>query len=525
MSSVPFSFNSLNGTQPPLVAGSGSATLLTTYSEAPFNPFNKTYERTPFTLEVWFRPLTNTGELTVIGHPTEGVIWNGTNFILRMRQTAGVAETTWTPGEKKSFHVVMVYTPGLAQLYVDAVLVASLDLPDSPFTATGLPVRINSGTGTGIYDSFATYVRALPGAEIAQHYVWAKAIRTPPEIASANGGSTWTMVHGDSDIYATVKFDSEAWAQFFLNGLGIVGDRLVANEGGGTWIGSVPIESMITGTLAGVSLNYEGFNVVLSYSTDASTWTPVANGTVIFEDISSTGLNLFLRIDLPEEGWVDSLSVSVLNDRALSPASGSRDLRYKGIILDHESVEPLDYTQSWGAEFGANASLVIPADTNTSPVDIGTVEMWVKFNALGSQITFLDGETTGGAGAGWINLDPSGGIGPGGGQVYINGVARSAGYVLSPNIWYHVTFVEATPGNITVFVGRPRQSPSSINMTVGHLAVYPQAMSASEVSSLYGCNVGSPRLRIDDTSGVAVTEQAAPVLIYARDWSYVSGGS
>lgn len=516
--SIPAVFNSLNGSLPPLVAGSGSATLLSSALDTTFLAFSKAYPNEPFSLEVWFRPLTNTGEQVVIGHASEGVLWNGTQFILRTKHgdAAASTEVGWTPPMIKAFHLVMVYTPGQASLYVDGVLTLNINLPMTPFASTGTIVRLNGGTGTGIYDSMALYYRALPGSEILEHYIWGKAVRSPVQVATANGGSTWNLMHGESDIYATERFDAANWDLFFLNGLGVIGGRLTPNEGGGTWMGMVPLSAIIEGVTAGISLKYQGLGVVLSYSTDGAAWTPVVNGAIILEDTDVTDVNLLVRIDLPDEGWVDYLTVSILNDRILSPASGTRDLAYRKVELDYENPSPLDYLNTWGA-------VIIPGGYMTVPIDaaepVRAVEMWVKPNTTGATATFVGA-------ADWVGISATGLLSNTNGvTVYRNGQALANGGQVGLNTWNHLLIIFPSDRTTNLRIGQSVGDDAPLDGAIGHLALYNKSFSAAEALALYQSNVGSPRLRIDDASGVTLTEQATPVAFYAQDWSYISGGS
>jgi len=511
MSSNPHTFRTLDGSNPPLVAGSGSSTLISASDNISFEPYNQGYEAISFTLEAWFMPMTNTGEVVVLGHTGEGVLWNGTDFILRIKQDAGTVETSWTPNNSKSFYVAMIYRPTQAELYIDATLVASLDLLLSPFTSTSGSIRINGGTGSAIYDSVALYARGLSAREVGQHYEWGKAVRAPEQTASANGATTWTLMNRDSDIYSTVVFDYTNWDQFFTSGVGIMGTRMIANDGGGTWMGMVPVSSMISDTIAGVSLTYQGFKAVLSYSTDNITWTPVMNGAIVLED--ATDVNLLLRFDLPEEGWVDSLTVLILNDRLITPTSGSRNLAFKSVLMDYETPNPLDYLSTWGAVI-RNGYLEIQQDEANT---IGTVEMWAK---LDDNSGFFIGNT----GTSYVKVD-GGNVSAVGMTAYRNGQPFTSATAQQLDQWAHWIFVLTTPNDSKFRIGGNLTGTEMLDVTVGHLATYDYEMTAAQALNLYKSNVGSPILRVNDSSGVNVTESSSPVSFYAQTWSFIPGQS
>lgn len=527
--SRPASFNSLDGSLPPLVAGSGSSTRLNSSLDVTFPAFNKGYGDTPFTLEVWFLPLTNTGQLVVIGHADEGVLWDGSKFILRIKLGDGsnVAETTWTPVQIKAFHVVMIYTPGQVILYIDGESVASLELDNLDFFATGSPIRLNGGTGSGLYDSRALYYRSLTTAEVKQHYSWGNSVPSATEIATAKGATTWSLLYDDVDILESFVFEGLSLDGPYIINAGIEDNVLVAGSGGGVWRQSIPLSSLVTGTLAGIHVTYNGLGVTFSYSLDGTNWTTATNKTTILEDAAvSENTMLFIQIQLANENdWLSALTIDVLANRILRPLSGVRSLAFKSASLDQTPGNQLEYQADWGADMGSGGFLNYTIDSNTDTVKVvGTTEIWVKLNSIPANFTLIDGQLANGSGTNWLDVSTTGAI-SGQGSVYVNGVLRSAGYVLSTNIWHHIVFVEGTAANITGFIGRSRSGGNSGDVTIGHVAVYSQRMTATEASQLYSFNIGAPALRVNDAGGVTVTESSPAGKIHAYNWSYVSGGS
>lgn len=520
--SRPAVFNSLNGGYPPLVSGSGSATKQTTNLDTTFPAFNQGYEDTPFTLEVWFLPLTNTGEQIVIGHAGEGAIWNGTSFILRFKHGDGsvVTEQSYTPPNIKAFYITVVYTIGHALLYVDGEVVIALELPQSLFFAVAQPIKINNGTGTAIYDSLALYYRALSQSEIKQHYSWGNDVRDASAIAMLRRGATWTLSYEDVPVAERFVFDTSNFADGYTDNIMVTNNLVTSIDAVGTWRQSIALSSLVGATSPGVHMTYEGQGVTMSYSLDGTTWTSVANKTTILQDQALTDAMLFVQLELAnDDAWASQLKVDVLSSREMRPASGNRMLTFKSAAMDQTPGNQLDYQRDWGADFKSNGEIIILPDGGDTPATVGSTEMWVKFNGLSG--TAFDGQV-GTTGMGWLALS-SGALAFGGGTVYVNGIQRTT-FTFEVGVWYHIVFVETTPSNMTTYIGRARAGGSNISVTVGHIASYPQQFNASQVTTLYNLNVGAPALRVDDTSGITLTEQAPAVAIYAYSWSYVSSG-
>lgn len=518
--SKPAVFNALNGGVSPLVAGSGSATKLTTTTNTPFTAFNKGYENIPFTLEVWFLPLTNTGEHVVIGHSTEGVLWDGSRFILRIKQGDGtlISEQIWRPSEIKAFHVAMVYSPGQAFLYVDGEVVASLALFNDSFFAVGQDIKINSGTTTGIYDSLALYYRSLDSREVKEHYKLGNSVTSAQQIAMLKGGTTWSLSYEDVLVAERFLYDSSNFAAGYTDNVMVTEKLVTSTDAVGTWRQSIVLSTLVGTTLPGLHLTYEGDGVTMSYSLDGATWTPVANKTTVLQDTAATDM-FFIQLQLAnDDSWVSYLRVDVLAGRSMVPVSGNRMLTFKSTAMDQTAGSQLDYQKDWGGQVYGNGWLRVETDGADTPQNVGTIEMWVKIPPTsGVYKTVFDN-------TGYIAISNQihrGSID----ALYVDGASRPGTTpTFDDNQWHHIVAVITTPVNNPIWIGRDSGGNNYTNPTVGHLAVYPYKMTAAQAQSLYARNVGAPALRVDDTSGITMTENTPVVEIYAYSWSYVSGG-
>lgn len=516
--SFPVTVDTLNGSRPPLVAGSGSASLLTTTTpHLGFSGWVKGRENSPFSIELWALPLTVSGELLLIGHVAEGLFYDGADYILRIEYSNNIFEGRWKETEKKAHHFVMTYDISVFSLYVDGDRAITIDLPGNDmFLRTNPQLNINQLGGTAIYDSLATYYRVLPAREIKEHFALGRSVRTSADIASSKGGDTWTLTYADVDVAQSIRYDSANWdsGSFFQSSYT---DRLRADVAeGGTWMVAVPLGAFDI-TTAGIHLTYVGEGVALAHSLDGITWTIVPNKKTVLEDADTTDATLFVRIDLEDDAsWVESLTLDMLKSRTMQPFSGTRQLLFKGAAMDQTPGSQLEFQEDMGAQIRAGYLEVQPDPTPDTPSSISTIELWAKVD---DNQGFMIGAT----GSNYIRVDAGSMVSPGF-TVYRNGVAFADG-PLTPGQWDHYLFVSTTPLTGSVRVGDRLSGGESFDLTVGHLATYEKAFTAGEAANLYSANVGAPALQVQDSGNISMSESATPTDIYAYAWSIVSGGN
>lgn len=512
--SRPDNFFSLNGDRPPLVAGSGNSTRRTTgLNLAVINAFLSGREDIPFTLECWYLPikLSSTAETVVIGHVDEGIVFNGTDFTLRVKYLSQTVEATWTPSEVKSFHVAMVYDTEAFYLYVDGVRVASLDVQAEKFLSTTGQIAVApvvSGTASGSFDSAAIYYRALTAQELSIHYGWAKELSASINIASALGGTTYNVTYNSVRILQSVTYDKTNWSQGYSINLTDSGS-LIGGTGGGTWMVSVPVESIADSITEGVHLTYQGVGTQLSYSTDGTAWAPLANKRTVLEGVSSTDLTLYVKVDVEEDGSLDYLKIDALEQRIIQPFSGNREIYFEYTSLDQTPGHQLDYHVDQGAEI-VDGYVEIQPDISGDPINVQTVEVWAK-------VTDTDGWFMGISGSQYVSV-VAGSYTFAGMTSYRNGQPVSNG-TQPADEWAHYVFVLNTAANTPIRFGQKIAGTDLLNMSLGHIAVYPQAMTAPEVQNLYNMNIGAPLITVDDDASIGVTELSPSTEFYAYSWT------
>lgn len=508
--SKPAVFDSLDGPRlPPLVSGSGTSSLLTSSLTKPFEAYRAGFESASFTLEVWFYPLPSTGELVVVGHSGEGVLWDGSEFILRIKMAGGVLEERWRPSQTKAFHVVLVYTPGAARLYVDGAPVAGLELPRESFTNTTASISINIG-GSGVYDSLALYYRALSANEIRDHYSWGNDIPDATQIAMQLGGAAWSLSYADVNVIESFVYDEDNFDLGHSEGVAVADGRLIAEDGAGTWKHAIALSALTGETTAGIHVTYEGQGAVFSYSLNGTAWIPVASKRTILEDATASP-SLMLRLELDDDAWVSELRLDVLGDRVMTPLSGNRALKFKGVSMSQSAGNQLDYESDAGATLH-NGYLEIDLDRLDSPSTIKTVEFWYRKTTDANQL-ILD------AGSARVRINDRT-VSYSGAPVKINGATITNGvHQIDLNVWNHFQVAYSTPANVVTRIGQQKDGQFPGEGSIYGLAVYSDVPANS-----YSRSIGAPSLRVNDSGGITVTESDPTVSIYSNSWSYISGG-
>jgi hypothetical protein len=519
--SNPVAFYNLNGTKPPLVAGAGSSTLYTTAGTSfTFPAFQKNYESSPFSYEVWFLPISSSGsgELVVAGHAGEGLLYDGTDFILRANfVTAGPVEARWTPSQPESFYFVVVYDTQQMILYANEDRVAVIDVPaGDKFVNTTASLVIHGGitSTSAIYDALALYYRILPANEIAAHHAWGLDVVPSSQISVTRGGSAFSLLYQNVDVLSSYDFDLSLGHMVGVS----FGTQLVSDDSsGGSWSTTIPLAAVAGSTTAGVHLEYAGNGVTLQYSTNGTVWTTVGNKRTVLEDAASPTL-LYLKLLLADDAsFVDSFKADVLRTRTMGALHGSRTLSFKGATMDETAGNQLEYQSDQGAQI-VGGYLDIGADPNTTNIqNVAAIEAWIKFDQLADGwVIDISGTQFAQIFAGTILFS--------GMTMYRDGVSVASGQPFVPGEWHHYVFALTTPVNVTARIADRLIGGSPTAMTVGTLAIYSSAVSAPVAQAIYKANIGAPLIRIDSAGTINVSESSPAIDIYAYTWSIVRAG-
>jgi hypothetical protein len=507
----PMLFDSLNGSSPPLVAGSGSSSLLTSGLDHTTDIFSQGYESVPFSLELWYLPVEIAGEVVVMGHSDEGVLFDGQTFTLRVKfDDTTQIEASWTPDQIESYYLVLEYDGLSFSLYVNNDLELSLDMPPGQvFAYTGSSLSLNtvvSGTASGVYDSLAVYPRTLSEQIRADHFRMAKDLLSSVQVASSHGGWTYELSYDSIDTLQRIVYDASNWNAGLLDGVTATSTSLTSDSGG-EWTVSIPIDAIYESNVAGINITGVGTGFTIDYSTDQTTWQPI-EGTIL-QDATPAGLDLWIRLTLSALAEVKTLSVDLLSTRSMLPFAGNRELLFYNATFDRTPGHQLDYQEDQGATLSQGYVEIQPDPDNLTSV--GTVEAWLKF-------TSDTGWVLGNTGTNYVNLS-GGNISATGATIYINGQAVANGSPVPMNQWVHCVLVLTSVNNSPIRLGAKLAGTDFLDMSVGHVAVYPQIMSSQEAEAVYEANVGAPSLTIVDSGLLSVTEDPVAADIFAYTWT------
>jgi hypothetical protein len=150
----------------------------------------------------------------------------------------------------------------------------------------------------------------------------------------------------------------------------------------------------------------------------------------------------------------------------------------------------MDINDLWGTKLNGQ-TLTISTDPSDTPVDVKTVDIWMKADSDSGLTTNLDSADT----------------------IYTNGGTST---ILKKDEWQVRTFVFSTAHNSSITI--------TGTGTVGRVVLYEDSFTASQVANAYNASVGRNITRINDISVIGVTEPAGAADLYARDWAISVAG-
>lgn len=305
-------------------------------------------------------------------------------------------------------------------------------------------------------------------------------------ITQSKGGDVFQMDYSHADVGYTATLAGGSWG-VYSNGGVIVGDSITptldsnSTSIAGTWKTSVHLPA--GGGYTSARVHYEGAGFTVSYTLNGgTTWTALPEDGVI-SLTPNPDLDLLVTFPgrvLNDPASLTSITIYALNTELVRSIRQARTLSITGSPLT-------------AAGLVTSSSSVISSSISSAPptyVPLGTLEMWVTPPTS----TLL--------------------VKPPSATTYVNGVSGTA---VTAGVRQHVVMVFSAANDIFLNLAS--------GLTVDHLGLYPQQLSASEVSAIYNSNIGVPALSIVESNVISVTEPANSVDIYAYVWSIVSGSS
>lgn len=499
-----------------LTASAGYSSVFSNTAYAKFDSavYRPGYESLPFTLEASIRVIDESGSTTeqkILSSSSnyDGITVNGTIIKFSTKYlTAGECAVTYDIQIKRNVHVVGVHTNDKNQLYVDGVLVGETGITaaqkiDAYVAGDG---KLWLGTSTSAQqvsvNGLAIYPIALSDLVVKNHFTAARRT-TLIETASATfNGVRYPMSLNLADAFVHQQWSTtEDWNIGTLNNVILINSQiiplLVAGVSvAGNWQTGFPLDSSQKTSVYGLSLDWDGYGVVVQASLDGSTWETAVRGkklALIPNAFDPTNKDLFIKVSFAgsisdDPSYIDNLSV-VGFTTGLMPNIGGRDTTFVDPASPMTDYQPIEHRDNWGVKLGGG-SVTISADSTTDPVDMFTLNVWLK-KFTSTDPTFSISGTTN----------------------YKNGVS---GGTLNQGEWVMRTMTKATAltGNITI----------TGDVQIGQIELFDHQLTAQEVADLYASSVGVYTSKATESDVLTITNPNPSTRIYDYSWAITSAG-
>lgn len=477
----------------------------------PTNFWKQNREYLAFTLEVFIRPVvvdsSDTAEIQILGHAGQmdgltiqrGVI----SFVTKFANT-GEARASFDTMNLQTCYVVGIHTANKNSLYVNGDLVSEVEITPEQQSDT---YAVNggdlvSGTTTGpnkfMLNAVALYDGVLDDESIDQHYDTAQDTLSAEDVAINYGGQLLEFAAtGAYAPFFRMDYDSDIeWGLGGRNNVSLHDGTLYPLSIAGTsvngwWETVIPINTAPSAIQA-VSILWEGTGVLVKTSRDGILWEPAEKGkpvTTVPAGTLPAGEFLYVRVEfeggkVDDPGFMDNMSVSVY--LAANPVSFSgRDVVLSGAVPENDYDVSLLH-QDWGAEMN-NGSITIKAAVGLTGVAARTVEVWVM--RTGGTFTTSMSDA----------------------RIRTNGGTEQSTKL---GEWQlrHFVFDSNFTGDI-VFSGTAQ---------IGHVILYPEALSDETIAEIYASYTGKPKILLDIDETFDIYEFDGQVDIYEYDWALES---
>lgn len=596
----------------------------------------------------------STGPQQVLSHDSfyDGLSIDGTVIKFSTEYlTAPAAECTYDLQERKLAHVVGQHTKDRNELWVNGVLVDSVELTEDQITddyiaTDGYLYCGGTDSSSGVAVNGVAIYKSMSGLDIERNYLAGTDSLGQDTVTTQYGGIPLEFDNSHADLFISEVWDSE---EEFNNGS--VDNVTVTDEGllpayesgisvAGSWINSIPLDVGGDTSIYGVYIEWVGNDISVETSLDGSTWTPHVSGdpvAAITEGFDPTNQDLQVRVNFSggledDPAYLTSLSVIGIRTGVIESISG-RDLTLSGQAMVRNGHGISLYRDDTGIDLNGG-SVSVGNDTNDDVLGMRAVEFWIKpessnVNFYQGQAMYVNGVATTELPVGkWslvhidlgenfdnFHADPGFESGDNGYTSFANGTSevdttfyRSGSQSLKhihdtadgtshthsgvlytiPNgvegrvtasAWFYRDPSNTSSGGAgpLIRIGasgvQPDNSPPaelydeweqivfSVNIdadggpavmylyadpgandvtwfddltfgvsynisgdaVVGQFNIYPEALTASQVSQIWDSYVGRGSLKVSD-SGLAVSESSPPAKVYSQDWAIDSAG-
>lgn len=496
----------------PLVAGAAFSSVFKTASIGQFtcNVFKQGLESRPFALEAWILPIpkTTTGPQQILSHDgqfdglsIEGkVVRFATEYLVE-----APAEVDFDLQEYQLAHVVGIHNNDKNELWVNDVLVASVDITDAQkadsYVATDGFLYCGNTTSTQeLAINGVAFYTSISGDQIHQNYLAGIDFIGQYRVVPQYDGLPFSLDAATGAVFLRNSWvDSSDFSLGIKNNVEYSPDQINPSYSSGlsvagTWTVGTPLDAQADTSIYGVMVAWSGKDITVDVSLDGTTWTPAISGelvSIISNGYNPTGKDLQIRVSFAgglavDPAYLESLTVIGFRNNSVNSLA-NRTVTVSHPAVMREDYEPNLYRDDNGVNLH-NGTLTIGTDTGPDADVARTLELWIKP---------ISGAPT-------ISV---------GGTKYRNGVADATLPIGEWSLIHYVAGVDIT-SDITV----------TGNCIVGQAALYPTPLSSTDVSNIYKSYTGAQTIRFTETVDVEITEGATPAAIYTHDWAIDGAG-
>jgi hypothetical protein len=364
-------FDNASNKTHPLVAGLGSAALVTT---AAFTHTFDQWTQVPFTVEIWFKPLSS-NKVTILGHDDDGLTYDpATNLISwTIKQSDGSFITTSQQASTKTMYLVGQYNGYSITLYVDGK--SSSEFTYLPIMATG---SLRTGAGKMSVDALAMYDYVLDDSKMEDHYF--EGIDFPQlEAVYARSENYFDLEDTSESILTSIDFSE--WNNGYFDGtivnqLGNLTNDIGVSAGIAYFNVIVPDDVPLQGSK--LSYRYTGTEPKVEVTVNEVNWNIAKNHNALPGVPAGAvmgGYDPLIRVTLAEDTQLESFQVVIYRD---TQSVGVKDTNYLKItrpaVSSDEQMIPFQQ-DSVGGSFINGGSLVLNKKTDDT---IAAISFWYK---------------------------------------------------------------------------------------------------------------------------------------------------
>jgi hypothetical protein len=315
----------------PIVARGGNSLKLNADAEVRYNLdgfLESLLSGKSYSADLWIRSEGDNPTAAILARGSDGLFLEGTKLSFHLGQYTIEYEGI-NLGD--IYHVSVSYDQDGAYMHVNAVLAGSVEFEEPLYMHSTDNLVTSIGQGSLTIDEVAVYNVSATYEKIGRHFLAGTNYVQARDIASSNGGQSYTFTDFDAEIYSSeMFFDEESWS------LGLFDESVSLTENGisntydseeevylqGSWLYDYaidPDEEYIVGSK--VEWISSG-TVIMEYSMDGgATWTVIENGgeSVGLANLQD-GVSITYRVSLGsdnERATIDSLIITMYSSRNL----------------------------------------------------------------------------------------------------------------------------------------------------------------------------------------------------------------